>query len=101
VADTRGNIDRFFDGLDGIADTLDRTINRQKPSPNKKTAKAQARPAPVTAAVLRQSKFHITEAIDSETSAPIFIVTDGKVRAECNSRPMAEKLLATLQAEAA
>jgi hypothetical protein len=98
VADTRG-IDRIYDFVDSVVDSVDKTINRSKHA-DKATLRREARTAAAEPATpLRQSKFRITEALDSETSERIFIVTDGKVRAECNTRQMAETLLATLAKE--
>lgn len=67
------------------------------PRPPRATATATATTAkttPVagTGRALAVQKFRVHEALDAQTGATVYVVTDGQDRAECSSRAFAERV---------
>jgi hypothetical protein len=114
-------IDRVFDLVDSGAEKLDRVLSRTKrvedqhrarharrveiidTAPSVKTggtgvraesADPSVRPAATALAV---RKWRIVEAIAAESGTPIFVVTNGREKAECATRELAEKLVRMLE----
>jgi hypothetical protein len=103
VTDTRG-IDRFFDAVDSLVDKTDRVLNRtkyieEKHKDRRGHVKVVEEPkAPASAATaITSRRFRIIEAVDAQSGDTIFVVTDGKARAECSTRELAEKILRAVE----
>ena len=123
---TLAAIDRFFDAADKVVDAADRVLNRGQRTidipkererdrrvkrevidatpvekPTKKAAATAAAAGPATApstAVAVRPQFRIVEAIDQQTGATIYVVTDGRnARTECSTREFAAKILRALE----
>lgn len=114
-------IDRVFDLVDSGVEKIDRVLNRTKytedqhrarrakrmeiidTAPGVKTggtgvraesADPSVRPA---AKALAVRKWRIVEAIAAESGTPIFVVTNGREKAECATRELAEKFVRMLE----
>ena len=110
MTDTRG-IDRFFDAVDSLVDKTDRVLNRTKYVEDKHKARRaeaidgkqdgkQAKPPKATPAsngTIATRRYRIIEAVDAQSGDTIFVVTDGKARAECSTRELAEKILCAVE----
>lgn len=100
---TTAKIDKFFDALDSGIDNFGKVLGRVEKSTTKSVngqraeaidahASEVGRGDPTAGTALAVSRFKIIEATDAETGMPVFIVTNGAVKAECSSREMAEKV---------
>lgn len=101
-------IDRVFDAVDSFADKADRVLNRTKHTEDQlrvrraRRADVDTSPSvkvrrPSSSTALATRRFQIVEAIAAESGTAIFIVTNGDVKAECNTRAIAEKILHALE----
>lgn len=114
VADSSTSaIDRVFDMIDSVVDKTDRVLNRTKyteeqhrsrrakrpvidTAPTVKTTASAPSSSSPTSTALATKRFRIVETA-SDNGTMIFVVTNGKVRAECTTRELAEKILRGLE----
>jgi hypothetical protein len=85
-------INQLFDFFSSTADKVDHVIGASKPAPRQR----QSRTTPAPSHSNSPSRFRIIEATCAESGTPIFIVTDGRNKAECNSIEFARHLVGVL-----
>lgn len=83
-------INQLFDFFSNAADKVDHVIGASKPAP------WQSRSTSAPSHSKSPSRFRIIEATCAESGALIFIVTDGRDKAECNSLEFARHLVGVL-----
>lgn len=93
--DILGAIDRFYDGVDRIVDTVTGSVDRVRKLEDRADEKSQDATVSSETALVAP-RYRLIEAIDAETGRATFVVTDGKVRCECDTRGNAEKILAAI-----
>lgn len=107
---TTAKIDKFFDALDTGIDNFGKVLGHVKKSTTKGVNDQRAaaidahasevgRGDPTAGTALAVSRFKIIEATDAETGEPVFIVTNGTVKAECSTRAMAETIRRAVEAQ--
>ena len=89
-------VDSLFDLAEGVLDGFDRILGPEN-SPNRRPdAKATAsrhdpRPSRETSIAVAKRRFRVVEAIN-EDGADVWVVTDGRDRAECSSAAFAARV---------
>jgi len=73
----------------------------RRASPRDQARPAPGRPTPTTASralarTVVSGAFRVDDVIDAETGRAVYVVTNGRDRAECNSREFAERVRASL-----
>ena len=103
---TTSAIDRVFDLVDSVVDKADHVLNRSKYTEEQHRARRAKRAEVIDTApsvkvssstTLAVRQWKIIEALDAQSGAAIFVVTNGRERAECSTRELADKLVRMLE----
>lgn len=98
--DPSAAIDRFFDRIDGAVSVVDRVLGRSDAAVRRARGEQDGRGhraiAPSKAVASR--RFRIEEVVDAQTGELVFVVTDGRTRAECRNREAADLVRRGLEA---
>jgi len=98
--DPSATIDRFFDRIDGAVSVVDRILGRSDAAVRRARGEQDGRGnrAIAPSKVVAPRRFRIEEVLDAQTGERVFLVTDGRTRAECRDGRAADLVRRGLEA---